>query len=170
MKEIWKDIAGYEGLYQVSNFGRVKSLNYNKTGISKCLVPKKNNSYNMVCLCKGGVHKYVSIHRLVANAFIPNPENKLEVNHIDGNKSNNLISNLEWVTSSENTRHAIDKLGHNPRKWSKTPVKCVETGEIFETQIEAARVYHTSQGAIGNSARGNRPKAGGHHWVFTDIV
>lgn len=170
MQEIWKDIKGWEGLYQVSNLGRVKSLNYNKEKTSKVLRTKKARGYDRVCLCRKGYHKYISVHRVVAMMFVPNPDNKPEVNHIDGNKSNNTVNNLEWVTSRENTRHSIAVLGHNPRIWSRTAVKCVETGEIFETQTEAAEAYHTSQGAIGNAARGNRPRAGGHHWCFIDTV
>lgn len=166
MKEIWEDVRGYEGLYQVSNFGNVKSLNYNKTKQEKILKPKTSSAYNIVCLCKNGNNKYCSIHRLVANAFIPNPYSYSDINHIDGNKRNNSVKNLEWVSRSENMKHACYKLNKNPREWSKTKVRCIETQEVFETQTEAAKKYKTSQGAIGNAARKNRPKAGGVHWEF----
>lgn len=106
------------------------------------------------------------VHRLVAEAFIPNPENKPEVNHIDGNGLNDEVSNLEWVSRSENALHSVHILGKTPQEWSKTPVRCLETGKIFDTQVEAAKFYHTSQGSIGNAARGNRPKAAGMHWEF----
>lgn len=166
MKEIWKDIPGFEGVYQVSNFGNVKSLNYNKTGKEKLLIPKRSSVYDAVCLCLNSKHKYSFIHRLVAEAFIPNSQHKTQVNHKDGNKRNNNIENLEWVTPSENMNHSVYKLKHNPRAWSATPVRCIETSEIFATQSEAAKVYHTSQGAIGNSARRKRGSAGGVHWEF----
>ena len=106
MMEIWKDIKGYEGLYQVSNLGRVKSLKNRE----KILNPFSDNNYLNVDLFKNRKKKRYKIHRLVAITFIPNIDNKPEVNHIDGNKENNCISNLEWTTSSENMQHAF-KMG-----------------------------------------------------------
>ena len=115
-KEIWEDIEGYEGLYQVSNLGRVKSLDryvkarshskeFKKGKILKPRISQKG--YLTVLLCKDNIGKEYRIHRLVALAFIPNPENKLEVNHIDGKKQNNCVDNLEWNTRSENIKHAF---------------------------------------------------------------
>ena len=116
MNEIWKDIEGYEGLYQVSNLGRVRSLNRITNGKfgnrslclrkGRILKPRKISLYTGVYLSKNGHVKNYTIHRLVAQAFIPNPQNKLEVNHIDGNKLNNKVDNLEWATRSENEQHA----------------------------------------------------------------
>lgn len=166
MKEIWKDIEDWEGLYQVSNFGRVKSLNYRKTGMSNYLIPRNSYIYDTVCLCNRGHHKYALIHRLVAEAFIPNPKNKAQVNHKDGDKHNNYVGNLEWVSPKENIIHSIKTLKNSPGDWSRKPVRCIETGKIFGSQTEAASYYHTSQGAIGNAARKNRPSAGGFHWEF----
>lgn len=103
MKEIFKDIKGYEGLYQISNFGNVKSLKRNII-----LKPSSNRKgYLHIILYKNHKSKNSIIHRLVAQAFIPNPENKPQVNHIDGNKRNNNVNNLEWVTNSENQKHAF---------------------------------------------------------------
>lgn len=122
---IYKDIIGYEGLYQISSVGYVKSLNriaksrssnhwYTKAErILKHEVTKFG--YARVQLVKDGVITRHLVHRLVAIAFIPNSDNKLEVNHIDGNKLNNHVSNLEWVTPSENRIHAINTGLRNPR-------------------------------------------------------
>ena len=119
--EIWKDIEGYEGLYQVSNFGRVRSLdryveyigtnqthkkmNMKQFKKGKILVPMLHkNGYLFIALPK----KQKSIHRLVAEAFIPNPNNLPQVNHKDCNKQNNNFKNLEWCNQSYNTKHAYD--------------------------------------------------------------
>jgi len=109
MGEIWKDIKEYEGLYRVSNLGNVKSWHTHKTGKKgKCLSPKLTPSgYYKVNLYKDHIQKTFSIHQLVANEFIPNKENKKGVNHIDGNKLNNRLNNLEWATDLENMTHAI---------------------------------------------------------------
>lgn len=106
--EIWKDIAGYEGLYQISNFGRVKRTYRNgNVKILKSWINRQG--YLIVDLCKNSKRKHFPVHRLVAQAFIPNPENKPEPNHEDGNKFNNHVSNLKWVTRAENVQHALDE-------------------------------------------------------------
>ena len=99
MKEIWKDINGYEGLYQVSNLGNVKSLKTNK------ILSPVGKEYKHVILYNKGDRKTLKIHRLVAEAFIPNPENKPQVNHKDEDKYNNIVENLEWCTHEENMNH-----------------------------------------------------------------
>ena len=101
--EEWKDIRGYGGDYQISNFGRVKSFKQGKVIILK---PNFSNGYLRIKLLKSGERMYFSVHRLVAKAFIPNHSNKPEVNHIDGQKLNNYVGNLEWCTSSENRVHS----------------------------------------------------------------
>ena len=106
MKEVFRDITGYEGLYQVSNFGNVRSLNYNKTGQVKLLNPgKTTNGYLIVGLCKEGNRKHRFVHRLVAQTFIENPDNLPEVNHIDEDKTNNVVSNLEWCDRKYNANY-----------------------------------------------------------------
>lgn len=128
--EIWKEIKGYEGLYQVSNMGRVKSLKRYKEGLknSLILVPEKlmkirtnGNGYNQIQLYKDGVSRTYLVHRLVAQAFLPNPDNKPEVNHINTVKTDNRVwvnedgsidyekSNLEWCTKTENANNPLTK-------------------------------------------------------------
>ena len=106
-QEIWKDIKGYEGYYQISNMGRVKGLK--RKFIHNEYIKKMyyyDNSYVRVSLRKKSKPKTFLVHRLVALAFIPNPENKKQVNHKDGNKQNNNVCNLEWVDNSTNMQHA----------------------------------------------------------------
>lgn len=112
MKEIWKNIDDYNGLYQVSNLGNVLSINWNNTNSTKLLTPYIHGGYLRVGIRTNKCLKNYMIHRLVAKAFIPNPLNKPQINHIDGNKLNNRVDNLEWVTAQENTQHAIK---HNLR-------------------------------------------------------
>ena len=139
--EEWKDIEEYEGMYQVSNYGNVKSLarqRRNSKGVymqKEKLLSLTNTStgYKKVELVKNGKKKSYKVHRLVAMAFIDNPENKPQVNHIDGNKTNNHVDNLEWVTSSENSIHAY-KTGLNPNK-----------KELNETVVVAMYVNGTSK-------------------------
>lgn len=112
--EIWKDITGFDGFYQVSSFGRVKSLERRVKGLrgyrlltSQIIEQGSNGKYNLVSLCKDGAVKTYLVHRLVCSAFWPNPENKREVNHIDTDKTNNYYRNLEWNTVAQNHNHAL---------------------------------------------------------------
>lgn len=123
MQEIWKDIKGYEGLYQISNLGNVKSLeriSYNKYGkisnriTDRILKPESNKGkYLQVSLYNKGKRKVYYIHRLVAIHFLENKENKKEINHIDRNTHNNNLKNLEWVTPKENMRHLDENYDFN---------------------------------------------------------
>ncbi len=148
-KEIWKDIEGYEGLYQVSNMGRVRSLldsygNQRKTPKTLKNV-RQPSGYFRVCLSKGGIGKRFFIHRLVAQAFIPNPENKPEVNHIVGDKANNTADNLEWNTRSENIQHALKnnlRLSGENCKQSKLTV--FQVNQIRKEYIFGSRKYGAS--------------------------
>lgn len=114
MEEQWKDVTGYEGFYQISTLGRVKSIRFNR--FLNPTLSGKGKGYPSVQFSKENKPIRVRIHQLVAKAFIPNPENKEQVNHIDGNKLNNNVTNLEWNTRSENIKHAYNN-------GLKTPIK-----------------------------------------------
>lgn len=105
----WKPIKDYEDLYMVSNTGLIKSLHWNKEKLLKQVIRNNNYPYYFVGLLKDGKRKYFAIHRLVAMMFIPNPNNYEQVDHLDGNKLNNNVENLEWVTPKENTNRAWKK-------------------------------------------------------------
>lgn len=175
-EEVWKDIEGYEGLYQVSNMGRVRSLD------RKSKSKNKWNSYNAsikgrirLCatsrmgylrmrLCKDGVKQWYQLHQLVARAFIPNPDRKETVNHIDGNKKNNCVSNLEWATQAENNKHARDNHLNNSRK---RKVLCVELNKTFESVREASRFIGYISGVHKVCSPENQNKTrGGYHWRY----
>lgn len=117
--EIWKDIKGYEGLYQISNYGRVKSFPNQKRKSIRILHFRKNGLYFQITLCKNSNQQAVFVHRLVAEAFIPNPNNFPIVNHLDGNPSNNKINNLEWCTQQQNMHHATINGLISSHKWNK---------------------------------------------------
>ena len=120
-KEYWKPVVGYEGLYEVSNFGRVKSLKFGKERILKQSKNKKTkHGYYVVCLSKNGIVKNYLVHRLVAQAFLPNPNDYKEVNHKDENPQNNIVSNLEWCDRLYNVRY-----GTGIERRSKTQSKPV---------------------------------------------
>ena len=148
--EIWRDIEAYEGLYKVSNFGRVKSFHFGREKLLKAGV--SNTGYANVSLTKNKTKKNFHIHVLVARAFLPNPEGKREVNHIDGDKTNNCVENLEWVTGSENTRHAIQNRQLNIKKGSQ----CYQAKLTDEQVRYIRRVYIPRHHEFGQLALARR--------------
>lgn len=144
MEEVWRGILGYEGMYQVSNLGNVKSLeryipcNRGMRLVTERILKQKVNKYgySQVVMSKGNKMVLKNVHRLVAEAFIPNTENKEQVNHIDGCKHNNVVSNLEWVTRSENSQHAIHQKLWNPKLCGEISTSvCGQAVICLETQI-----------------------------------
>ncbi len=142
--------------------GRVKSLNYNKTG-KEHIVPQNTNSrgYCQVSLYKNGKNKCYRVNRLVALAFIPNPDNKPQVNHLNEIRSDNRITNLEWTTIAENSNYGNrnDKMAESHYK----SVRCIETGEEYKSITYAAECIGVVEGSIRNAIKkGGTCK--GHHW------
>lgn len=165
MCEVWKDVVGYEGLYQVSNIGNVKSLNNNC--IRKPI--KHRCGYLRVDLWRDGKMQNAYVHRLVAQAFIPNPENKAQVNHINGNKTDNRTDNLEWVTNAQNATHAYRVLGKKPYERKNTKkVLCIETGIIYPSIAEAAKAVNGSHGCISLACNGRYKTHKKFHWKYVE--
>lgn len=173
LNEQWMPIPGHEGDYEISNFGRVKSL------IKGRIMALTNNDGYLYVKLRGGKHKRV--HRVVAQVFIPNPENKPGVNHINGNKQDNRVSNLEWVTAKENMRHAME-LGLIPKKPNNQPVRypkgylqqkrvdqLAKDGTFIKTwdsQKIAAKTLGILGTCISECCKGNKKSAGGFLWKF----
>ena len=184
MVEIWKDIVvekngivyDFTGLYQVSNMGRVKSLNYNKTGEEKILKTRLNkNGYLMIGLNKDKKQQQFYIHRLVAYTFIPNPNKLPQINHKNEIKTDNFVDNLEWCTEQYNSQYSSYKqkgktfTEERKQKISeahKKKVLCIETGHIFDSLKEAQTWL--GKGNIKSCCRGIRKSAGGYHWQYVD--
>lgn len=182
--EVWKDIVNYEGRYQISNFGRVRSLpRFSSNGEGqqryvegKILKPKLDKGYVVIQLKKPGEkYKHHRISRLVAFAFIPNPESRPEVNHIDGNKLNNTVENLEWVTRQENMKHAVKTGLYKDSElrrlaaveYQSKPVICVDTGVVYPNRKAAELNLHLYHGAVLRSIRFNKPVGG---FLFKEVI
>ena len=185
-EEVWKSIRDYEGLYEVSNLGRIKSLNYRKTGKEKIL---KNieceNGYLIINLAKFGKYKTFKVHRLVAEAFIPNPENKPCVDHINTIREDNRVENLRWVTKEENNNNPLTKKkyskNHREQTGEKNPmygkyckgVYCIELNISFNSIKEASKELNISSQSICNALNGFSKRASRHpitneklHWKY----
>ena len=178
MKEIWKDISGYKGLYQISNKGRVKSFRQNSPRVLKN--NDNGNGYLIVHFKVKNIRKPKYIHRLVSVAFIINTYNKQEVNHKDGNKHNNSVNNLEWCTRSENIRHSfrtglrkapIGQLGLTGSKsvLSKPVLQFTTDGKFIkehEGMRDATRKTGIARDGIRRSCNGEKGYSGGFKWKY----
>ena len=188
-KEIWKDIAGWEGIYQISNKGRIKSFKQDKKGKILSLANKKGGYFSFVLQKSGMMSKSTRIHRLVAEAFLPNPHNLPEVNHIDGNKQNNSVENLEWCTRSHNAKHSIAMHPHQIdkmilfNKYGKTDpiLQISKSGEVLrwfpsgaeagrQTGICARNIMQVANRTPFNDKGQIRKTAGGYIWRFESEV
>ena len=178
--EKWKIIKGYNNIYRVSNLGRVQSKK-NKNGkiITKTwrdLSINKRGAYLFVVLYKDKKRNQLSVHRLVAEAFIPNPEKKEQVNHKNGNKHDNRAMNLEWATQSENMRHSIHIL--HPDIIDKRKRKIVQLGKdgtiikIWSSALDAANALNLTRANIVSCCRNykNFKTAGGYHWQYLEEI
>ena len=171
MEEIWKDIKDYEDIYQVSNLGRVKRVTTGR--ILKGY--KITGDYLGVRLYKNNVGSMKKIHRLVAQVFIPNPENKPQVNHIDEDKTNNMVSNLEWMTAKENNNHGTrnERAGKAISKSKSIPIiainlKTGESQEFYGTN-ECARQLGLHQSHITSVLKGKRRQTGGYTFNYKGV-
>lgn len=182
--EIYKDIRGFEGKYQISNYGNVKSLHFCNGKKEKILKQTICRNYLEVCLSKNNKAKSYFVHRLVAQAFIPNPLNLPEVNHKDGNKHNNKQENLEWCTRLENMRHAKEhnlikivrgkdhymyhkygSLHHNAKKIKQLD-KNNNLIRVWECAIDIEREIGIKRSNICKCCKGKRKTTGGYKWEY----
>lgn len=167
MKEIWKDIKGYEGYYQVSNTGLVKRLPGIKCKTERILCyGTQKTGYKYVNLSKDNKPYTKRVHRLVAETFIPNPYNLPQVNHKDEDKGNNNVNNLEWCNAKYNVNYGAR---NNKAIIARgIPVKCVETNIIYPSAREAARQTGIYASSISRCCNGNYgfKTAGGYHWKY----
>lgn len=171
-KEVWKDIPGYEGCYQISSLGRVRSLDRTvvysngQKHFYKGIVLKPGKGKTGYLTVRLGNHgREAGVHRLVAEVFIPNPDKKKDVNHINGDKADNRKENLEWVTRQENMEHCKKIL---KKQTGRAPIKvvCIESGKIYNSISEAAAETGASISHISTiiNKKDTRTISGGYHW------
>ena len=160
--EIWKDIPGYEGRYQASNLGRIKSVKSQTIMSNK----RSDNDYIIVNLCKDGKKRSFTAHRLIAKTFLPNPDNLPCVNHKNENKQDNRVDNLEWCSQSYNSTY-----GSRPRKQAEKLGKrviCVETGEVYKSFGLAGKAVGRPYQDISRACKVPSRTCAGFHWTITE--
>lgn len=173
MAEIWKEIPGYEGCFEASSEGRIRSVERMARGRwgtcrrkSTILTPTATGKgYLQVRFSVDGEKSQPLVHRLVAAAFLPNPEGLPQINHKDGNKANCRPDNLEWCTASENALHRCRVL-HKTVGRVKRPVVCTDTGTVYASSHDAAKALGLSQGNIFQVCQGRYNRVNGLHFEF----
>lgn len=171
-KEIWKDVIGYEGKYKISNYGRVYSIERNGTKGHLLKLRISISGYVMVALTTNKKPKPLFVHKLVLQHFKPNPLNKKEGNHIDGNKLNNHIDNLEWCTRKENMQHAVSSGLMHPKIYEIAQIKNGKIIKIWKSAVEASKetgIYISSIYRSANFYHTYR-EAGGYKWTYTKDI
>ena len=174
--EIWKAIPGYEGIYEVSSKGQVRSLNYRHTGKPGILKVRDDKGYLTIGLNHNGKRHDYRIHRLVAEAFIPNPNNLPQINHKDENKYNNCVNNLEWCTAQYNVNYGTARERQRQKMMIPVYGTNINNGTIirFEGMVEACK-YLKSIGFttanttnICNCCKGSQKSAYGYTWNYSE--
>ena len=171
MQEIWKDIEGFDGKYQISNMGNLRSFTFVKKGeLIKPATDKRG--YKIVMLSRGTRDKTYTtrIHRLVAKHFIPNPLNLPQVNHKDENKTNNRVDNLEWCTHLYNQNYGTknQRIGEKNKISNGKPVYCIELDRVFCSAAEAARFVGRNPTNVSVVCRGKEKSCAGYHWKYVE--
>lgn len=163
INETWRIIAEFSN-YEVSNTGKVRSIIHDKV-----LRPSDNRGYERVRLYRNGEVQSKFVHQLVAEAFLDDRHDELEINHIDGNKKNNSIDNLEWCTHRDNMKHAFDTGLKTPSGGlPNRRLRVVETDVIYESAYDCARDMHLDQAHINHCLMGKRNRHGGYHFEYVD--
>ena len=170
MREIWKDIPGYEGLYQVSNFGKIRSR------LKERKLQTNNYGYLTVVLSKDGIQVRKSVHRIVAEVFLSNPHGFSQINHIDENKQNNIVSNLEWCDASHNAKCYHQNHPGKERKGKRSNDRVLQLsldGDVIREWENSRQVFKEtgmSDWSVSQCCRGVWKTAHGYKWQYANLA
>lgn len=164
--EEWKEVYGFDVLYEISNRGRLRTKHHGEQGYKneyRYIEPTNNGKgYLRFNLHKNHIQKTVYVHRLVAEYFVENPNGYTEINHKDENKSNNVAMNLEWCGRKYNCNYGT----RNERCGNRKPIRCKETGVIYESAEYAAKILNASKTALSNCLNGRSKTCAGYTWEY----